>query len=521
MAKSTKATKKKQTGKSFPKVASQSKTVQETQFFSPVLRLLILGILFCVAFGIRVYHINEAPLAFHPGRQYHCAIRARAFYFNASKSIPEWKKEIANINRQGLSGEFPIIEFIASIAYRIAGGEYLWIPRLMSSIFWLIGGAFLYLFVKKIISADAAVFSTAFYLFLPYGIIASRSFQPNPLMIMMLVVSIMAIFRYYEQPSTRRLVTAAIVSASAFFIYPTSVFFIFGAFVFLAFYRYGVWRAIINSKFWLFAVITLLPTIIYYTYLIFIVGFLKGYAGGAFLPQILLRSFFWKGWLNQIEKVVGLTALIGALLGILMFRKGLAKVLMIGLWTGYFAYSLIFSYHSHTHDYYQLPLVPIVARSLGAIATLITNRLSQTCMRLHWRVPALAIILLAVFLSIYKVQPKLSHPHFKGLVEIAKEIGAATGHSASTIFLTHSYGKPLRYHGELGGKWWPNRGVRSSSWHAGRGVSFHCIDHRHFFRCAALCPGHYWRILGKNASSVDEPPQLCDSRKKRAPRFVV
>lgn len=458
MAKSTKSTKKKRTEKSSPRVASQSETVQETQFFSPVLRLLILGILFVAAFCIRAYHITEAPLEFHPGRQYHCAIRARAFYFNTSKSIPEWKKEIANINRQVTTGELPIMEFIASIAYRIAGGEHLWIPRLMSSIFWLIGGAFLYLFVKKIFSADAAVFSTAFYLFLPYGIIASRSFQPNPLMIMLLIISIMAIFQYYEQPSTRRLVTAAILSALAFFIYPTAVFFIFGAFVCLAFYRYGIWRAIINSKFWLFAVVTLLPTVIYYVYLIFIVGFLKGYAGAAFLPHILLRSFFWKGWLNQIEKVVGLAALIGALLGIFMFRKGLAKVLMIGLWTGYFAYSLIFSYHSHTHDYYQLPLVPIVALSLGAIAALITNRLSQTCTRWHWRVPALVIIFFAVFLSIYKVQPKLFNPYFKQYVEIAKEIGAAVGHSTKTIFLTYAYGKPLKYHGELCGRWWPSRG---------------------------------------------------------------
>ena len=109
MAKSTKSTKKKQTEKSSPKVASQSETVQETQFFSPVLRLLILGILFCVAFGIRAYHITEAPLGFHPGRQYNCAIIARSLYFEASKSIPEWRKQIARINRKGVvAGELPI-----------------------------------------------------------------------------------------------------------------------------------------------------------------------------------------------------------------------------------------------------------------------------------------------------------------------------------------------------------------------------------------------------------------------------
>lgn len=459
MAKSTKSTKKKRTEKSSPKVASQSETVQETQFFSPVLRLLILGILFCAAFCIRAYHITEAPLGFHPGRQYNCAIIARSLYFEASKSIPEWRKQIARINRKGVvAGELPIMEFIASIAYRIAGGEHLWIPRLTSSIFWLIGGVILYLFTKEISSADAAVFSTAFYLFLPYGIIASRSFQPNPLMIMLLIISIWRIFCYYEQPSMRRLLIAAGLSAPALFIYPTSLFPVFGAFTFLSVYKYGIRKTIIGSKFWLFTVITILPCAMYFGHAIFVAGFLKGYSSAAFLPHLLLRSFFWKGWLNQIEKVVGLAALIGALLGVLMYRKGLAKVLMIGLWTGYFAYSLIFSYHSHTHDYYQLPLVPIVALSLGAIAALITNRLSQTCTRWHWRVPALVIIFFTVFLSIYKVQPKLFNPYFKHYVEIAKEIGAAVGHSTKTVFLTYAYGKPLRYHGEFSGYNWPNAG---------------------------------------------------------------
>ncbi|MBA7645943.1 hypothetical protein ES703_53703 [subsurface metagenome] len=275
---------------------------------------------------------------------------------------------------------------------------------------------------------------------------------------MILIISIMVIFRYYEQPSTRRLVAAAILSAFTLFIYPTSVFPVFGAFGFLALHKYGIRRTVISPKFWLFTVITLLPCAIYYVYTIFVAGFIHGYARAAFIPHILLRSFFWKGWLYQIEKVVGLPALIGALLGAVMFRKGSVRALLAGLWTGYLVYSLIFSYHTHTHDYYQLPFVITVTISLGAIAALITNRLSQTCGQWYRRLPTLGVIVFAVLLSIYKVQPKLSNPYFKNYVEISKEIGAAVGHSTKTVFLTYAYGKPLRYHGELSGTNWPDSG---------------------------------------------------------------
>jgi hypothetical protein len=441
------------------KFEPKSETSEEIQFFPPVLRPLFIVVLFIAAFGIRVYHIDDPPLDFHPGRQYQCAIIARSLYFEASKSVPQWRRQIARLNREGVPRmELPIVEFIASIAYRIAGGEHLWIPRLTSSIFWLVGGVVLYLLIKEIFSADTAIFSTAFYLFLPYGVIASRSFQPNPMMIMLLIFSIWRIFCYHKQPSTRSLFIAAGFSALALFVYPVSLFAIFATFTFLSIYKCGIRRTIIDSKFWLFTVIAVLPCAMYFGYAIFIGGFMKSYSEGAFLPRLLLQSFFWKGWLYQIEKVFGLPVLMGALLGVFMFPKGLARAMVLGLLLSYVVYSLIFTYHIHTHDYYQLPFVPTVTLSLSAVADLIIRRLSQTCARWYWRVPALVVIVFGVFLSIYKVQPELFNPNFKPHVEMLKEIGDAVGHSSKTIFLDYAYGKPLRYHGELSGYNWPNAG---------------------------------------------------------------
>lgn len=452
----------------------------------PVLRLLIIGFLFITAFGIRLYNINNPPLDFSPMKQYHSAHIARVYYFETLESIPEWRREVARVNMERDSIlEPPIMEHAAVFAYRILGGEQLWVPRLLSSIFWLIGGVFLYLIAKKIASTGAALFSTAFYLFLPFSISASRSFQAEPMMVMMLLFSLFTILRYYEQPSILRLVTAATISALAILIKPFCLFLIFGMFISLAIYRQGIRKSVISPNFLIFAVISLLPPLIYYLNGIFIAGFLKDNARASFLPYLLLHSFFWEGWLTMLGRVVGYIGFIGALFGTLMFRQGLPRALLIGLWTGYFVYGLVFTYHIHTHDYYHLPLIPIVALSLGPIGALVINRLTNQ----RWLVAILSIILLTVVLGIglnirqmqwrdispdvktklkllgavFGVNPqfiKFFKPDFEREVKIAQEIGEIVGHSTNTIFLTSDdYGNSLLYHGELSGIDWPTSSV--------------------------------------------------------------
>ena len=121
---------------------------------------------------------------FSPVRQYHSALLARGFY--------EWLLT-GNLKTMPPDGilEPPILEGLASLSYLIIGGEHLFVPRLVSASFWMIGGVFLYLIARKIASANAALFAVAFYLFDPAAILPSRAFMPDPLMIMMLVISVL------------------------------------------------------------------------------------------------------------------------------------------------------------------------------------------------------------------------------------------------------------------------------------------------------------------------------------------
>src|SRR5438034_10745883 len=74
-------------------------------------------------------------------------------------------------------------------------------------------------------------------------VVASRSFQPDPWMVTLLLASVFAILRYDEAPSRSRLAIAAVVSSLAFVVSPGRVCALLGACVALAIGSRGVGRA--------------------------------------------------------------------------------------------------------------------------------------------------------------------------------------------------------------------------------------------------------------------------------------
>ena len=98
----------------------------------PASRVLIIGFLFAMAFCLRLYGIFDLPMDFYPVRQYHSALLARGFF--------EWllTGELDTLPPDGII-EPPILELVTSFSYLIFGEEHLWIPRLLSTSFWLVG----------------------------------------------------------------------------------------------------------------------------------------------------------------------------------------------------------------------------------------------------------------------------------------------------------------------------------------------------------------------------------------------
>ncbi|NIT59209.1 MAG: hypothetical protein GWN00_24210, partial [Aliifodinibius sp.] len=352
----------------------------------------------------------------------------------------------------------PVTERLVGLIYGLVNREYLWIARLLTTTFWLIGGIFLFKVAARIVSPEAAIFSTAYYLFVPLGVLASRSFQPDPLMIMMFLFGLFTIVQYYDQPSMIRLVIAASISGFAILIKPLVLFALLGAFVSLAIYRKGSQNRVIDGQLLIFTVVCLLPTVLYYGYGMFITDSLKSQAQGSFLPQLLLSQEYWKDWSLTAAGTVGYKALLAGLVGLPMLRKGMPRALLIGLWSGYIIFGLVFTNHIRFVNYYHLQLIVIVALSFAPIAALVMNNLKQATNPWYWWLPVAGAFLLAFLFSIREVRSQqLAIYRTLERVETAQEIGKIVGHSSKNVYLASHYGMPLEYYGELTGTYWPRR----------------------------------------------------------------
>lgn len=444
---------------------------------------VILAVSFFAAAAVRLYNIDAAKLYFYPTRQYYSFCIARHFYFEGIESIPDWERRIAAINKEAIDDrELPITDYLVSLIWRACESENHWAPSFVSSAFWLIGGVFVFLTASKYTPSVAAAIAAAFYLLIPYGILVSRSFQPESLMTMMFVASIYTIFNYYENQSTKRLLIMAAVSGLAILTRFITIFPIWMAFIAAGLCKKGLRKTIFSLHHLVFELIGIMPGFICYAYLALFTDELRMVAQSVFAPQLLWDSFFWVGWLNQLACVTGLVPLAGAIVGIFLVRDKTVRSILIGLTVGYLVYALIFAYTTATHDYYQVQVLPIVALALAPAIAFFLNQLLQKNTPLHR--PAfiiglmMLVALLGLLVSIKKSAFRSENKYTKfyldltyksfglkpqylsqfsssdtGFIKKAQEIGRAVNHSDKTITLGKAV--PLWYYGQYAGHRWP------------------------------------------------------------------
>src|SRR6266508_5924651 len=121
---------------------------QTSVFSSQLVRRIALVLIFAVALAIRLYDLTDLPLDFHPTRQLLSAIKARALYFDTQPDGVSTDHLEKGIRQAKLKSQVEpvIVERLVAYTYRFTG-EKLWIARIYSSLFWLIGGIFLFLLV--------------------------------------------------------------------------------------------------------------------------------------------------------------------------------------------------------------------------------------------------------------------------------------------------------------------------------------------------------------------------------------
>ncbi len=416
-----------------------------------------LCLIFAAATGVRLYHITDPPLEFHVTRQYRSAVIARELYLPYDKAMPAWAREIAVTNADQGALEPPIIEHLAAYGYRVAGGEHLWIGRLVSILGWLIGGIAIWLIGRELMSPVGSLWAVTVFLLAPYGVLASRSFQPDALMTGVTAVAILQIVRFASRAATRDLIGAIVATAMAALIKPMSLLFTMGVFLAVAWPHLFAWQG------WTFLLLSIAPTVAYYAYGLFVTGSMQQETGGRFLPRLIASSFFWSGWWLVARIVADLWVWLLAIIGTLTAKPGLPRRLFAGLWGAYLLLGVAFTYHFATHDYYHLPVLIIVAIGSGVAVT----RIEEAAARTPYRriVSAGAALLMLVIAAMWLQRSATTIKSLDGSAELAKyeRIGNLLQHSERTIMLAYDYGMPIRYHGHVTGPSWPSAGDLSAA----------------------------------------------------------
>ena len=438
---------------------------QPSFFSSKAVRLTALLLLFAAALAIRLYDLTDPPLDFHPTRQLLSAIKARALYFQTqpngySTDILETGIRQAKLKAQV---EPVILERLAAYTYRFTG-EQLWVGRIYSSLFWLVGGVFLFLLVRGLLSFDAAFFSTAYYLLFPYAIAASRSFQPDPLMVMLIIAFWWAFAKWSAltpNPSPRgrgeAAVLAGLLGGAAILVKFSAAFFVIGAALGLGLSRFS-WRELLrNGQVWVMAALGALPGLIYLIYGIFVEGGLENQFSGRFVPELLFNPLNYLQWMVKVDLAAGGLFVMLGLLGFFLTDDKRLRSFLFGLWSAYVLYGLFFNYHVATHDYYHLPFIPIVAVSLGPLGGWFFAGLSGSTVQGARRSAAALILLLGLVMVVWNVRNQMKAEDYRPEAEMWREV-AALIEDESVIALIQDYGSSLEYWGLRTVPIWPYTG---------------------------------------------------------------
>src|SRR5512140_120756 len=195
----------------------------------PWLWKTILAVALLAGFGLRMINLKDPPLDFAGTRQLFSALKARGIYYQYVTNVPEATRRLAiSLGDVGIV-EPPVLENIVGQTYRLTG-EHLWIGRIYSSFFWVIAGLALFLLIREFASTSAAMIGTLFYLFVPFGVIASRAFMPDPLMVCLIIFSLWALFRWQNTSSWKWAIAFGILSGATLFVKNLSVFIVVGGF---------------------------------------------------------------------------------------------------------------------------------------------------------------------------------------------------------------------------------------------------------------------------------------------------
>jgi 4-amino-4-deoxy-L-arabinose transferase-like glycosyltransferase len=423
----------------------------------PSVRPLLIGCLLVSALVLRIDGITTPSVA---ARELYGALLSRQYYYGDGNGLTPAKQEV--VRRLGTVFkpiEPPVLNLISAAGFHLTGGENLWLARLLSSLLWVAGGIFLYLIATRITTHGGALVALTLYLFWPFGVWISRYGMPDALMVALLLAAALAVIRYWERPSSRRLLAAGIVSSFATAAKPgVAGIFLVVLFASLAISLRRFVESLTSGRFPVFVALAATLTGIYYAYGNYIRHFLSGQSEGRVAPLAATHASFWRYWWSNLSAVLpfpqhqgalALVPILAAAAGVAAARAGPPRTILIGLLLGYVVFGVTFAPFITSHPYYSLPIIAIFALSIGSLAGFVLSRLS-----LATSAVLLGLFVAGVGTAIYKDEVVLTSDSARVRIADYRRIGAITGHTTRALVIDPNLISSICYWGWMVGRYW-------------------------------------------------------------------
>ena len=322
----------------------------------------IIFFLLGLAFLLRIYKVNSPIIGMASWRQADAAAISRNYFENDYRFLypqVDWGGSSAGF----VETEFPLYSFAVALLYKIFGVSESY-GRLLSIIFSLITLYFLYLLVLKLIDRKTALWSCFFFAILPPAVFFSRTFQPESLLLMSLVLGIYLFFQWTETNKLGYVIISSVFISLACLIKPPSLC-IGLPLLYLAWQKFGK-KVLTKGSFWLYGLLVLFPVGMWYFHAHNI--FLKhgltfgiwGYGTDKWGNWDLVFSLkFWNRilFMNIAEDYLTWPGFVIFIIGLLLKRKN-HKEKFFDIWLiALFVYFVIVAGGNYYHLYYQLPFL--------------------------------------------------------------------------------------------------------------------------------------------------------------------
>lgn len=422
-------------------------------------RSWLLGIV-VLGLAVRLFEIGEPLIDKQAWRQADTAAVARNYFEEGDELLwprVDWRGATAGY----VEMNFPLYPFLVSGLYGVWGEANDSLGRLLSALFSVATSLVLFVFARRLFDDDITALCAAFFfLFFPLNIYFGRVFMPEPLM---LLLSVMTLWLFHSWVTSGHLVHAvgAVLSAALCFLVKVPTLYLGFPLLAIAIQRWG-WRFVLRPALWCYTVAILAPAVLWYVHaadlfaetgLTF--GIWNRYGYDKWDRGVLLTVDFYRqlGWrfFDSIYTPVGCAAVI---LGLYACFKERRDWVLWGWLGGLLLYVLIVPEGNRKLHYYQLPFVPIGALFAARGVAWLNDRCSENGKNQfnHRRVLFLGIGAVGFLtygvsaLGPYYDQPNNIHAYYESCHRAGQLIDAKLPSDAALVIgdLDENSGAPFR-----------------------------------------------------------------------------